>query len=138
MFDQLFDSFRKTSESALQTQQDLMKRWVNAWPSLPVNTPGSTNDWNSTQRRWLESMTELLNMHRGMLDSTYKAGIELIESTFRLTEARSAEDYRRLMEEVWRKLSETIKNQSDLQLRELQSASAKWMNQPQNNATAAS
>jgi hypothetical protein len=138
MFDQLFDSFRKTSESALQTQQDLMKRWVNAWPSPPVNGPGSSGDWNSTQRRWLESVTELLNMHRGMLDSTYKAGIEMIESTFRLTEARSAEEYRRVMEEVWRKLSETIKTQSDLQLRELQSASAKWMNQPQNNATAAS
>lgn len=138
MFDQLFDSFRKTSESALQAQQDLMKRWMNAWPSLPGNTPAAADDFGGTQKRWLESMTEFLNMHRALIDSTYKSGIEVIESAFRVTEARSPEDYRRLMEEVWRKMSETIKSQSDLQLREFQSASDKWTKQARNDATAAS
>ena len=56
------------------------------------------------QRRWLELGVEMLNKHRETLDAAYKSGIELIEQTFHVAEAKSTDDYRHMIEELWRKL----------------------------------
>ena len=132
MFDQLFETFRKASESSLQAQQDMFKQWLQQWPSIPIAGTGGSTDWSEAQKRWLESTREALNKHRAMLDSTYKSGIEVIEQTFRLSEARSPEDYRRLVEELWRKLSDTLKTQSESQFRDFQTTTEKWMETAQN------
>src|SRR5689334_20919883 len=113
MFAQLFDSFRKASESSLQAQQDLFKRWVQQWPSQPLGSNAATSEWTDAwQKRWLESTSEALNKHRELLDATYTSGIEVIEQTFKVGEAKSPEDYRRLVEALWRKLSDNFKAQS--------------------------
>ena len=130
MFDQFFESFRKASESSLQAQQDLFKSWTQQWPSTPFGA-GAVGDWTDTQKRWLEGASEALNKHRALLDATYKSGIEVIEHTFRFTEARSPEDYRRLVEELWRKLTDTFKAQSESQYREIQNATEKWIDKAQ-------
>lgn len=130
MFDQFFESFRKASESSLQAQQDLLKSWTQQWPSTPFGSAAST-EWSDAQKRWLEGASEALNKHRSMLDATYKSGIEVIEHTFRFTEARSPEDYRRLVEELWRKLTDTFKAQSENQYREIQSVTEKWIDKTQ-------
>jgi len=131
MFDQLFDTFRKASESSLKAQQDMFKQWVQQWPSAPPNLGGAPGAWNeAVQARWVESTTEALNKHREMVDSMYKSGIKLIEQSFRLTDAKSPEDYRRMLEELWRKLSDTFKEQSESQFREFQKAAEKWTEVP--------
>jgi hypothetical protein len=130
LFDQLFESFKKASESSLQAQQDLFKSWAQQWPSTPFGS-GATSDWSEVQKRWLEGATEALNKHRAALDATYRSGIEVIEHTFRVAEARSPEDYRRLVEELWRKLSDTFKAQSESQYREIQNATEKWIDKAQ-------
>ena len=58
---------------------------------------------------------ELLNKHRASLDATYAAGIQLIEQSFRAAEAKSPDEYRRLTEELWRKLFDTYQNQTEAQ-----------------------
>ena len=131
MFDQFFDNFRKVSESSLQAQQDLFKTWAQQWPSMPYAAGGAPSEWTDLQKRWLEGATEALNKHRALLDNAYKSGIELIEHSFRLTEARSPEDYRRLADELWRKLTETYKAQSESQYREIQNATEKWIDKTQ-------
>ena len=50
----------------------------------------------------------------------YRAGIALIESTFSVADAKSPEDYRRNVEEIWRKLFDLQKQQSESQLRDFQ------------------
>jgi hypothetical protein len=126
MFDQFFESFRKASESSLQAQQDLFKSWTQQWPSTPFGS-ANTSDWTDAHKRWQEGATEALNKHRALLDATYKSGIDLIEHSFRFTEARSPDDYRRLAEELWRKLTDTFKAQSENQYREIQNATEKWI-----------
>jgi hypothetical protein len=127
MIAQWLESFRKASEAALQAQQDIFKQWVQQWPSVPMGTSGAPGDWNETlRRRWVESMTEALNKHRDVLDSTYRSGIQLIEQTFRVGEAKSPEEYRHMVEDLWRKLSDTFKSQSEAQFRELQNATERW------------
>jgi hypothetical protein len=130
MFDQFFESFRKASESSLQAQQDLLKSWQLQWPPSAFGSGGAT-DWTDVQKRWLEGTSEALNKHRALLDAAYKSGIDVIEHTFRFTEARSPEDYRRLVEELWRKLTDTFKAQSESQYREIQKATEKWIDKTQ-------
>jgi hypothetical protein len=125
MFDQLFESFRKASESSLQAQQEMFKQW---WQhSAPLLGTNKVTDLGDAQKRWKEYATEKMEKQRVLLDSLYRAGIEVIEHAFRVTEAKAPEDYRRLVEELWRKLSDTFKAQSEAQLREFQDATAKWL-----------
>jgi hypothetical protein len=123
MFDQLFETFRKASESSLQLQQDFFKQWLQATPFAN----GNQADWSQLSKRWQEQAAEALNKHRALLDSSYRSGIEMIEQSFRVSEARSPEDYRRLIEDLWRKLTDTFKMQTEAQARDFQSATEKWM-----------
>jgi len=132
MFDQLFETFRKASESSLQAQQDIFKQWAQQWPTNPLASSGTSTDWADIQKRWLESTKEAVSKHRALVDSTYRSGIEVIEHAFKVSEAKSPEDYRRLVEELWRKLSDTFKAQSETQLRDIQTATEKWLDKTRN------
>jgi hypothetical protein len=136
MLTQLLDSFRKMSESSLQTGQEVFKHWVQHAQPQSLGAKSSPAEWTEAfQKRWTESTAEALNKHRELLDASYKSGIEVIEQSFRLGDARSLEDQRRLVEELWRKLSDAFKSQSEAQLREFQSAAAGWLDLARNGAT---
>jgi hypothetical protein len=116
----------------LQAQQALFKQWAQQLPLASSAMPGASGQRISEfQRRLAESMTETLNRHREVLDSTYRSGIQLIEQAFRVTDAKSPEDYRRVIEDLWRKLSDTFKEQSEVQVRELQKTAERWMDAAQ-------
>ena len=118
MFEQAFEGFRRASESSLQLQQELFRTWAQQWLSTPPNV-GVSTEWGRTfQKRWTELTIELLNKHRESIETAYKSGIELAEHAFRVSDAKSSEDYRRIAEEMWRKLFETLKIQSENQLRD--------------------
>jgi hypothetical protein len=116
MDDQLFDTFRKASESSLQMQQEVLKHWTERWAGSASQTqPPSSEANQQLKKRWLALGIELLNKHRASLDETYGAGIQLIEQSFGAAEAKSPEEYRRLTEDLWRKLFDTYKNQAEAQ-----------------------
>jgi len=133
MIDQVFDSFRKASESTMQMQQELFKQWTSqlttAAPTLP-GVPSDPTAWThqaqSFQKRWLETLTEMMNKHRESLDAQYKAGIRAIEESIRVNEVKSPEDYRRMTEEFWRKGFENLKSSTETQIRDFQAATQKW------------
>ena len=128
MFAQLLESFRKVSESSLHAGQEVFKQWMQHAQSPQLAGTGAPQEWTEAfQKRWVESAAEALNKHRELVDATYKSGIEVIEQTFRVGEARSLGDNRRLVEELWRRLSDTYKSQTEAQLREFQNAAASWL-----------
>jgi hypothetical protein len=119
MLDQIMENFRKASESTLQAQQDMLKSWTQQWMVPPAMPSGSSPVMGrGVQQRWLEMTIDVLNKHRESIDATYKAGIEVVEQSFRLSEAKSADDLRRTTEELWRKLFDTIKSQYESQFQE--------------------
>jgi hypothetical protein len=137
MVDMLFENFRKASESSLEMQQELFKQWTQQWLAMPANATGTSNDWGRTvQKRWAEIALEALHRHREALDSTYKAGIQVVEETFRASDAKSPEDYKRMVEELWRKLFELFKTQSESQFRDFQSWAEKSIDIQKAGATA--
>ena len=116
MDDQIFDTFRKASESSLQMQQEILKHWTERWAAGAPQAPNPSSEASQqVKKRWLALGIELLNKHRASLDETYAAGIQLIEQSFGAAEAKSPEEYRRLTEDLWRKLFDTYKNQSEAQ-----------------------
>jgi len=127
MLDQVFDNFRKASESTFQIQQDLFKQWVSQWPTTPPATGAAFAEQAHTfQKRWLDTVTDMMNKHRESLDSQYKAGIRAIEDAFRVTEAKTPDDYRKIAEELWRKGFENVKSSAETQARDFQGAVEKW------------
>ena len=127
MLDQMFDTFRKSSASFLQMQQELFKQWAQQWPAVPMEVAGASADWTQKlQKRWVEFTTESMNMHRELLDSMYKAGIQITEQAFRLSESTNPEDYRREVTDLRRKMFETLKGQSEGQLREFEKEIERW------------
>src|SRR6185369_11724159 len=105
MLDQLMETFRKASESSVQMQQDLFRHWAQQWASTPGAAAPSNEAAKNLQRRWIE----LLDKQRESLDVACKAGIRMIEQSFRTSDAKSPEDHRRLVEDLWRTLFETFK-----------------------------
>lgn len=125
MLDQLLEDFRKATESALQMQQEMFKHSTQQWLAAPQNA-GASAEWaRSLQKQWMELSIEMLNKHREALESTYRTGIQVIEQGFRVSEAKSSEEYRRIVEELWRQLLKTFMERSESQLRDLQ----KWTEQ---------
>jgi hypothetical protein len=120
MFDQLIDGARKASESTTQMQQEMFKQWTRMFTGT-AHEAGATGEWGRTsQKRWVDLAVDMLNRHREGLDAMYRAGIALIESTVSVAAAKSPEDYRRNVEEIWRKLFDLQKQQSESQLRDFQ------------------
>lgn len=127
MFEQLLDSFRKASESSILGQQQLFKQWLQQWPGAPAASPGLATDWpHALQKQWLDSLGETLNRQRELLDASYRKGAALIEQASRTTELKP-EDYRRLAEEIWRSVSDTLKEQAEANVRDFQKATQRWL-----------
>lgn len=128
MFDQLFDGFRKASESSIVAQQEMLKQWVQQWPSASLSAASTAIERNNSfQKRWVESAAESLNRQRELLNTTCRASIQFVEQSARISDAKSPDDYRRLVEDLWRKLFEGLKEQSEAQLQELRKASEAWL-----------
>lgn len=133
MIEQVFDNFRKASESTMQLQQELFKQWTSQWttaaptlPGVPCDATAWTQQAQAFQKRWLETLAEMMNKHRESLDAQYKAGIRAIEESFRVNEAKSPEEYRRITEEFWKKGFENLKSSTETQIRDFQAAAQKW------------
>jgi hypothetical protein len=123
MIEQLMDNYRKASASWLQMQQDAFRQLAQQWLTTPQSPPDVSTEWSrSFQKRWMELAIEALNKHRESLETVYSSGIQIIDQTFRVSEveAKSTDDYRHLIEDLWRKLFDNFKTQSEAQMRDFQ------------------
>jgi hypothetical protein len=128
MFAQLMENFRKASESSFQTGQDLLKQWVQQAGSAPGGVNAPTPAWaEGLHKRWVEVASEALTKHRELLDATYKSSIQLLGQSFEVGEAKSIEEQRRRVEDLWHKLSDSVRGQYEAQYREFQDATSKWL-----------
>jgi len=133
MYDQLFETYRKTSESWLQMQQDMFRNVMQQWMSASPTATGAATDWNRNfQKRFLDLAVEILNRQRTSLDATYKSAIEILEQSSRVSEAKTAEEYRRGVEDLWRRWFESVKTQSESQFRDVQNWAGKSLEIVQN------
>jgi hypothetical protein len=130
MLDQILETSRKAAESSLQMQQVMFKQWAQNWLSTSPAAVGISADWGGTMRkRWFELTLETLNKQQEALDAGYRALIETLKQVFRASEAKSADDFTRAVEDVWRKSFEGLKGHAEAQFQEFQtllSRSLEW------------
>lgn len=135
MFHPMLDQFRQAVESATQLQQDLVRNWSQTLfqgAMFPVSEGTEVgNGWiervRSLQSGCAETVTDLLNRHRELLDTQYRAGIRTIEDAFRVGEAKDPEQFRKLTEELWRQSFTSAKTLTEVPMRDLQVATEKWL-----------
>lgn len=141
MYDQMLDGFRRAAEATMQAQQELFRQWaqqVGKVPSAPAAptvppTPDPTAAFNgmsdrmrAMQRQWADTVSRTLEKHRETLDAQYKLGIRTIEDAFRVGEAKDPEQFRRLVEELWRHSFDALKSVTEAQLSEFRSVLQDW------------
>jgi hypothetical protein len=131
MFDQILENYRKATEATLQFQQMMLRGWGQQWPPsfgvpIPTELGSLPEQYSKAQKKLGETITDMLNKHRETLDAQYRAGIRAIEDSFRVGEAKDPEQYRKLVEELWRHSYECLKSLAESQMRDMQTLMQKW------------
>jgi hypothetical protein len=125
-FDQVFDCFRKATESTLQVQQDLFRQWTSSWPGFPKVLP-VPEQCQQFPKQWTQATAELTRKYMEIWDRQYKAGVEALEGAFKLGEAKDPVELRQKVMDLWQKSFACLKELAETQARNFQTAIEKWM-----------
>jgi len=125
MFDDVFENLRKAADSAITMQQELFKKWVGLWPAVPLSLP-AFGEPLKLQKKWLETVGELLKKQREQMDVQFSTGLRNIQEAFQLAQATNPEELRTKTVELWQKTFECLRQTYEAQVRDFQAAVAKW------------
>ena len=126
MFDQVFESVRKATETTVQMQQELFKKWVSLWPGTPPTPPAWAPQFEQFQKKWGEVVNELMTRQKEAVEFQFKAGMENIEKAFHVGEAKTTEELRARTVELWKKCFEGFQKTYEAQLKDFEAAMKKW------------
>src|SRR5262249_32460730 len=126
MFDQVYENLRKATESSIQMQQEMFKKWVGLWPGMPAFPGANGEQLGKFQKKWMEVAGELVKRQRETLEAQFSAGLRNIEAAFHLAEAKDPEELRAKTIELWQKAFECMQQAQEAQFRDFQAAAAKW------------
>jgi hypothetical protein len=126
MFDQVFGSLQKATESSVKLQQEMFQKWVEAFPSATSAFPAPGEAGVEWRKKWEETAAEMLKRQKEMVDKNYDAGIKALADIFDVVEATSAEEYQRKVVELYQKSFDSLRQLSEAQLNEFKAAAEKW------------
>ncbi len=133
MFEQIFDEYRKAVDSSFKVQHEMYRQWMNGWPVKPPDVAKSVDrgmikeQIRCYQKKWSQTLAETMEKHREVLNEQYKSGIDAIASVFRMTEAKTSEEYWRLTQEFWRKSIDSYKKTFETQSKYVESLAEMWL-----------
>jgi hypothetical protein len=125
-FEQVFDSFRKTTEATVQMQQELFRQWTALWPGFP-KPQAWTEQFQSFQKEWSQALTELTRKYQEAWQRQYSASMESLEKAFQSAGTKDAGEFRQKMLELWQKSFDCLKDVAQNQMRSFQAAVEKWI-----------
>lgn len=125
MFDEVFDSMRKATETTIRAQQEMFKKWVGLWPGVPASPTGWVDGVQKFQKRWAETVKELAGKQREAVEAQFNAGLKHIEQSFRLAEVKDLEELHQKTVELWKQVFECLRQTYETQVRDLQNATTK-------------
>jgi len=126
MFEQVFDNLRLATESSINLQQELFKKWISVWPGLVPTANGGSDKIQKAQQKWAEFAADLAKKQRATLEVQFSAGLKNIEDAFRLAEAKEPEELRAKTVELWQKSIDCMRQTYEAQIRDCQAAVVKW------------
>jgi hypothetical protein len=127
VFEQAFDSFRKTAESNIEMQQELFRQWGAQWPGLPQPQNAWVERAQKFQKEWAKTVKELLSTHREVLDEQYQLALDSLDEAFRVAQSSDPQEYAKRCEALCKKSLEVLRDAGELQVKETQEALTKWI-----------
>lgn len=125
MYAQVFDNLYKATESAIQVQQELFRTLANYRPL----GRGPERVWaaraQAFQKKWVDTVGELLKKQQGSLETQMKAGQKLIEEAFDVTAAKDADEFRAKLIAYWQKSFDCLRQTAEAQLQTVQATVSK-------------
>lgn len=126
VYEQVFENMRKASEANLKMQQDMFSQWTTMWPGFSTPQSMWLDKMRDFQRQWGNTMSDLARQHRDTLDRQYQTALESLEEALRLSESSNPEELRKRAEQLCRKTLDCMREASEAQMKEFQSAMTKW------------
>jgi hypothetical protein len=126
VFEDIFTNIRKAAETNLKMQQDVLRQWNVLWPGLPTPQSAWIDKVRDFQKQWSNTVSELARKHRETLDRQYDAALASLDEALRFAESKDPEEFRARSEQLCRKTLDCIREISEAQVREFQSAANKW------------
>jgi hypothetical protein len=126
MFEQTFETLRRTTDATIQLQQEAFRKWVNLWPSMPVSQPVWGEQFCKARKQWTEFVADLVKKQREAFEAQFNAGLKGIEEAYKLAEVKSPEELRTLAVELWKKTFDSVREAFEAQIKALQAAVSKW------------
>jgi hypothetical protein len=131
-FEDVFENIRRTTETSLEMQQDLMRNWSKMWPGMP-GMPGMSDGqaaWveqvQKFQQEFSRTVSDLARRHREVVDRQYQAAVESLEHGLRVAESTNPEEFRSRVEQLCRKTLECFRNVMESQVKEFQDGMNRW------------
>jgi len=126
-FEQVFEDFRKITESTVKVQQDLLHQWTAMWPGCLKPLALTTDQLNPFQKEWTQALRELTGKYEEVWDQQYKAAMKSLEGALRLSEAKGSTELRQEMVQLWQKSFDCLKDLAQTQMQNFKTAVEKWM-----------
>jgi hypothetical protein len=126
MFNQVYENFREATEATVQMQQEVFKTWAKLWPGMSATTPAWSEQAQQFQKKWAETVGDMIKLHREVIETHFKAGAENIEKAFQIAEAKTTEELRTKSMELWQKTLEDLRKVCEAQLRGFEAVVEKW------------
>ncbi len=125
VFEQAFDSLRKTAEANIEMQQELFRQWGANWPGFPQPQNAWVERAQKFQKDWAKTVKEMLGKHREILDEQHRLALESLDEAFRVVQSADPEEYVKRCEELCKKSLEVMREVGELQVKETQEALSK-------------
>jgi hypothetical protein len=103
----------------------MVKKWIGLWPGLPA-VPAVPEQMQQVQKKWAETVGELLKKQRVSTEALFKAGVENLEKAFQGGEVKTPEEMRAKTLELWQKCFEGMRQAWEAQIRDFQMVVARF------------
>jgi hypothetical protein len=126
MFEAVFESLQKATDSTIRMQQELFKQWVGLMPVQPTPAAAPVEQAQKVQKKWAEVAGDLYKKQCEALEAQFKVGLRNLEEGFRLAKTKDPEELRAKTVELWQKSLDCLRQSCEAQFKEFQTAMAKW------------
>jgi hypothetical protein len=127
LFEDVFDSLRKSAEANLEMQQELFRQWGSQWPGLPQPQTAWVERAQKLQKDWAKTVKDVLTKHREVLDEQYQLALDSLEEAFRVGQSTDPQEFAKRCETLCRKSLEVLRDAAELQAKETQDTFTKWV-----------
>jgi hypothetical protein len=127
LFEQVFDNMKKTAETGMSMQQEMLRQLGARWPGVPLPQNVWLERVQKFQKEWAKVVSEVMTKHRRLLDEQYRMSIDSLKSAMHVADSSDPEDFRSHCEDLCRKSLDVMREASELQMKETQEALNKWI-----------